>query len=572
MKYFSRGKKSFGATPLIVAMILILFPLAPQKTYATDPIGGPANAADFPYDVATASYEALVSAGVQALVIKDYVLDGLTPILKDALIRSMTSSILNWINSGFQGDPAFVTDLQRELENIALSEADRYVNKLVNLVPGDPINISIAKNIALSYTQSPDDALRSTMGDTLVNPAAFSNDFSQGGWAGWFAMLEPQNNFYGRSYIANDQLNGKIANQQSVAKQELNWGDGFLSFKKCTDSAGGVENTGSSTWKNPDTGELETVNKATSPKTTGGNDTWKNPDTGESEAVHRGNATCTIETPGSVIQTQLNEILPAGLRNLEVADEINEIIQSLLTNLLDNILGNGSLAGTSLPSASTPAITDLLLQDTIPDSSDVTGSVATQISVQKNAELKYQNTKETSLSAVNEAEAKLIKLESCYQEKADSGITWHRISTDDTDTTNNLDAPEYLTPADAQTKADEARATINSTLRPYNDPVTGSLTADIRNAEFNIGQLDEFMVGFSSVQNTTELETLIGDYFTFSSSGELHNTQDLLDAQLERDGYPGTEHGFSLGIVRDMEALNAETDIELALCESYSLR
>ncbi|MGB4076481.1 MAG: hypothetical protein WBK28_02135, partial [Minisyncoccia bacterium] len=56
-----------------------------------------------------------------------FVLNSLAWAIAKAAVRSMTQSIVTWINSGFEGSPAFATDLRRNLRQVA----DAHVGLLV---------------------------------------------------------------------------------------------------------------------------------------------------------------------------------------------------------------------------------------------------------------------------------------------------------------------------------------------------------------------------------------------------------------------------------------------------------
>jgi hypothetical protein len=61
--------------------------------------------------IATRISAATTAFGVNSLFIKETVADGIAWAVAKLVVREMTTSIVNWINSGFKGNPAFVTDL-----------------------------------------------------------------------------------------------------------------------------------------------------------------------------------------------------------------------------------------------------------------------------------------------------------------------------------------------------------------------------------------------------------------------------------------------------------------------------
>ena len=51
-----------------------------------------------------------------------------------------------------------------------------------------------------------------------------------------------------------------------------------------------------------------------------------------------------IKTPGSVVETQINNALPSGMRQLELADEINEAVGAVVSALVTKVLTAGLAA------------------------------------------------------------------------------------------------------------------------------------------------------------------------------------------------------------------------------------
>jgi hypothetical protein len=220
----------------------------------------------------------------------------------------MVRSIINWINSGFQGKPAFVQDLKEHLLNIA----DETVGDFIYNDPSlnflcSPFQLDVKASLALSYQESQNFAQEAqcTLSDVTDNVEGFLNgSFAEGGWASWFEVTGNPVNTPGGAYLAGEaEMYARIVDEQGNAVKELDWGNGFLSFKVCSD-------------------------------TDVANGTAKD---------------CDITTPGAAIADQLNRALGAGQDQLITADEINEIISALMAQLaqkaltgMNGLLGLGS--------------------------------------------------------------------------------------------------------------------------------------------------------------------------------------------------------------------------------------
>ncbi|TSD02284.1 MAG: Uncharacterized protein Athens071426_527 [Parcubacteria group bacterium Athens0714_26] len=67
----------------------------------------------------------------------------------------------------------------------------------------------------------------------MANINDFYNDFRNGGWIAYQEMWRPQNNFYGATLLALDEVDKQQTAAQNAAYAEGVAGGGFLSIKKC---------------------------------------------------------------------------------------------------------------------------------------------------------------------------------------------------------------------------------------------------------------------------------------------------------------------------------------------------
>lgn len=273
----------------------------------------------------------------------DYVLDPLAWQVANVAIQSITKSTVNWINSGFQGSPAFVTDLNENLRGVGDAVADRFFDELSSEIELNrtPFQDKVLDAVRLGYYlhTSPESFYTKhpyTLNQVSGDDAAFlRGDFSQGGWNAWFAtMMNPQNNVYGSRMLAEEALTNTVSNATNGRLQELSWNRGFLSWRgDCI--------------KAP-------VYKTGQGPSGGSKDGSVPPDPVSLEKKDSGCASYTIKTPGSVIMEQLNDTLGANVNRLVSADEFNEIIGALMNQLAIQVLGGGDgggLSGVSKPSS-----------------------------------------------------------------------------------------------------------------------------------------------------------------------------------------------------------------------------
>src|SRR3989344_5065776 len=164
---------------------------------------------------------------------KEGVLDTIAFLLINKIIERISASTVNWINSGFQGSPAYVTDPGSYFTNIGDQLAGQYIfsNPDLNFLCG-PISAKIRLALTKSYLNEPN--FQCTLTDAFGDMEDFMGDFNKGGWDKFFQMTQKkQNNPLGAFLQAESQLDAQIASRQGIAKDELNWGSGFMSQKVC---------------------------------------------------------------------------------------------------------------------------------------------------------------------------------------------------------------------------------------------------------------------------------------------------------------------------------------------------
>src|SRR3989344_5127910 len=114
-----------------------------------------------------------VSAGLQTtLNYKELTLDGLMWAMAKQTLSNMVSSIINWINTGFEGSPAFVQDLDRFLLNTADETLGLFLEQMADLsFLCDPFRLDV--RIALATVKSTRTAPSCTLSGALENIESF---------------------------------------------------------------------------------------------------------------------------------------------------------------------------------------------------------------------------------------------------------------------------------------------------------------------------------------------------------------------------------------------------------------
>ncbi len=299
MKFFMNSKRKISSS-LIAGLLVCSFVFAPisSSLQVREAHAGSASAGfqalQLAKEALSAVYDGITSAAISSIATKEYVLDGIAWALINLVLQEMIRSTTQWVNSGFNGSPAFVTDLEGFLTDIADRVAGEFIwgSDLQALCSPFKLDIQIALDIQYQKTRSGSNfSSECRLSDVVTNMENFiGGDFLEGGWDGWYSLtLTPQNNPYGALLEAQSELSATLSNSRAQETKLLEFGRGFLSFK---------------------------------------------------------NAEGVIVTPGVVIEDQLNKTLGIPQGRLTVADELNELLGALFTQLTSSVLsGAGGLLG-----------------------------------------------------------------------------------------------------------------------------------------------------------------------------------------------------------------------------------
>jgi hypothetical protein len=268
-----------------------------------------------------------------ANLLKEMVLDPIVWQLKSRVLHAMVRSTINWINSGFEGSPAYVTDLKATLLDVADQRATALVRHLTsNLSLNLPAfqNPVVRDVLAGYYIATSRDGFRLQNPYTLDrysdNPDEFlrgRNFNGNGGFTAWFsAALNPQNTPIGFRSLVEDAVYGGVEDATGETMQDYINGRGYLSLHKCpaptgmTQDANGTNNYG----------EVDLNAK-------------------------KSKLDCPVVTSGSLFEEAANRGIWIGGEQLVTADEFSEIVGALFGQLVNKVIGPDGLGGVSRPSS-----------------------------------------------------------------------------------------------------------------------------------------------------------------------------------------------------------------------------
>ncbi len=269
--------------------------------------------------------------------------------ISQIILKKITAKTVNWINSGFQGNPSYVTDPKQFFLDVGDETASAFLsgtnlNRLCAPFKAE-VRLALVKNY-LSETSNQN--YTCTLDKLKTNYNEFMNDFSKGGWEGWFEITQnSQNNPYGSYFNAQQSLSVRVSGAGEEKRTQLTQSGGFLSFEKCKAEFKVKNEIDAYTWASED-----------------GTDMYK---IGACRKVANARE---VVTPGSVINGQLTKSLGSSWARLEAADEITEIVTALVGQLIEKVVGgsgDGGLRGASRPSpGSSSSFIDDYLNDPSP--------------------------------------------------------------------------------------------------------------------------------------------------------------------------------------------------------------
>lgn len=208
-------------------------------------------------------------------------LDAIAYCFVNEIIRYIGQATIEWIKTGFKGSPAFVDDPGRFFTNAVDSVAGTLLNQISDGLLCEPwraqVQIRLLNEHVGNWRNGGAQGCRlSEVSDRWEEFAAGGNFFS---WNLQYAYTQnPYNNPLGSYIEARNAFNVQLAQVQNGLQVELGWSDGFIHVK------------------DPETGR--------------------------------------ITTPGRVLENQINRRLGNAENRLLIADEFDEIINTLVNELV----------------------------------------------------------------------------------------------------------------------------------------------------------------------------------------------------------------------------------------------
>ncbi|MEX0931497.1 MAG: hypothetical protein WDZ88_01980 [Candidatus Paceibacterota bacterium] len=232
----------------------------------------------------------IIAQSAVTMQTKELALDGVVFALINAIIDQIGQQMVSWINSGFDGNPGFVTDPAGLFASAANNVAADFIDELGLGFLCDSFSLEIQFALSANFgfgNRGLTSAGACTLNDIYENVA--SGEIASMS-AFYDVALKPNNNPYISYLDAESALVVNVSQNNKILGDVVSWGNGFLSDF---------------------------------------------------------NIDGYIETPGAFVETQLNDAIGSGQQRLQIADEISEIIGALMNMLLDSAFNGLASVGSS---------------------------------------------------------------------------------------------------------------------------------------------------------------------------------------------------------------------------------
>jgi hypothetical protein len=220
------------------------------------------------------------------------------------VLKEITKSTLNWINSGFHGKPAYIQDPGAFLAGIR----KQTIGDFTGAIAYDSVKYPFGKIVAQGLINDTQDYFEKSAQYSLDNVIAekvpgathvdFQQNFANGSWDAFGAQFSTNNNPIGFNLSAQSELSKRIQDtgysKAQDIKDQIQRNQGFLDDKLCVDPA-------NSDLEFPDTRCRK----------------WE------------------TQTPGSVIVSKLNDTLGSPMEQLSLGKDITTDMIAIINALLN---------------------------------------------------------------------------------------------------------------------------------------------------------------------------------------------------------------------------------------------
>lgn len=277
------------------------------------------------------------------------------------IINAITQRTVNWINTGFHGNPFYLDNPTAFFKDVVKSE----LKDIVNLYGYDQLRFPFGKQYVIdtinAYQRQTADNAAYSLSNAIRDPIylkSYRENFNVGGWDGFLINTQyPQNNYIGFTITVNEDAANKLKDTVQTKAQKvqdtLQKGQGFLAPQTCESNP--KYNNGKNEFVRPGFDEYKFANEYKGPVATG--DSTPAEIEAASKAYDAARAVAykewaktnecpgglTTTTPGSVMASQITTAMTSKVKQAELAAALGNafgaIFDALLNKLTDTAKG-----------------------------------------------------------------------------------------------------------------------------------------------------------------------------------------------------------------------------------------
>jgi hypothetical protein len=317
-------KESFAGLATIPGVLTLSVPTIDSVSAGMENISHQQNVLLGQINHATALATTDVSKETSSNTFKECVLDPLVNNIKEMLIDSITADLVSWIEGGFEGEPAFLTDPGAYFKDIGKAAVSAYLyDSGMDEFICEPFRVDVVLQFLWDYETPPQSQfgslscdLEDVFSEGIVLTVSEGNDPNTqitrdtrsteeryramveggdfdagGGLLGMSKSLEPGNNRHDQTIRTQAIAKAKLDQIEATEKETVAQGNGWLSQRCDTDGDGTKDE---------------------------------------------------VCTPGHYVAGQVDQWMGNSLSQLELADEFGEILDALLKYVVTEILTSAS--------------------------------------------------------------------------------------------------------------------------------------------------------------------------------------------------------------------------------------
>lgn len=450
--------------------------------------------------------DAAVTMNSGYLIYKECTLDGITTAMREAASTALVRSLLNWFNTGDNGNPMYITNLPNHLLEITDQGTLEFLKDYRLNAICAPFKTEVKRALAQDYlrqTRQTNSSFSCTT-EGIPDPEGCRSGVlgACGGLNGFFQMFSnPANTPLGAYNRARLRLAHENAVRAQRALIEAQWSNGIL-------------------------GVTETIRTPTA--------------TGEDRV------TTNIVTPGFVASRILEQTTGSGFRQLESADEVDQIVGALFSGITNQIVTSiGGLDGLSRATNGRPPYLNQLSSESSSRVRQSATNAALQVLNSTVAtENEFAGHKQAVKDALEEAKEQFEEVEAQCWPLIIAAVEEAAFECRQTTTTVDPETGEetetcalrQAIPITIATSTQFSAEVIEESI----EPLETVIDADLASARNGLSLLQNIVADITNTASLTVQRIALERLDTLIANRAVHNVYDVKTAQQQRESAEAT--------------------------------